>query len=77
MQEAMEDLRSEWDYAVEGFSSAEISNKWWSIVETKYTAAERKYHNQEYLKRTFELFNEHKDKIKDPRSVVIAIFFQK
>ncbi|KAF2355118.1 hypothetical protein FHG87_014123 [Trinorchestia longiramus] len=73
----MEALRSEWDAASSGFCSAEVADKWWNTITEKYTADDRKFHNQDYLSRTFCVFHENKDKLRNPQAVAMAIFFQK
>lgn len=73
----MDDLKCEWDAAVNGICSTEVSDKWWNLVKEKFSSESRVYHDHVYLKDLFEHYYNFKDSMERPLVVALAIFFHK
>ena len=51
------------------------SNRWWTIVQTRYSENQRYYHTLVHLEDMFQKFDIVKEKLTQPDAVALAVFF--
>ena len=69
-------LETNWREATGDFDEA-VCNSWLERIKKEYSNQKRAYHNQESLIEKLKLYQEIKHSLKNPKAVLLAIFFQK
>ena len=67
-------LRSYWDELTDGFRRMGREQSF-NLVYGSYFERHRHYHTLDHIKEMFAHFEEHRGKLKDPQSVIAAIFY--
>ena len=49
--------------------------RWWTELERRHTEPQRHYHTLEHLEAMFRHWDAHRDALRDPEAVALAIFF--
>lgn len=70
-------MEEQWQVVTDGICEAGVADKWWTVIKEKFSSKERTYYNDLYLTSLISLFNEYKEKLKNPQAVMLAIFFHK
>jgi len=72
----MASLEDSWKEATEGLDAA-ICDSWFTRLQELYSDEKRTYHNLNSLREKLNHYYEIKNNLKNPRAVLLAIFFQK
>lgn len=73
---AMASLEDSWKEATEGLDAA-VCDSWFTRLQELYSEEKRTYHNLDSLREKLNHYYEIKSNLKNPRAVLLAIFFQK
>ncbi|KMQ94620.1 hypothetical protein RF55_5216 [Lasius niger] len=71
----MVSLEDSWKEATEGLDAA-ICNAWFTRLQEVYSEERRTYHNLDSLREKLNHYYDIKGNLKNPRAVLLAIFFQ-
>lgn len=55
--------------------SGDLPQKWWGVIEGRYSEKQRHYHTLRHLEEMFQHFDKYFKKLNQPELVVLAIFF--
>lgn len=72
----MVSLEDSWKEATEGLDAA-VCDAWFTRLQEVYSEEKRTYHNLDSLREKLNYYYEIKGNLKNPRAVLLAIFFQK
>lgn len=72
----MASLEDSWKEATEGLDPA-VCDSWFTRLQELYSEEKRTYHNLDSLREKLNHYYEIKNNLKNPRAVLLAIFFQK
>ncbi|CAD5213750.1 unnamed protein product [Bursaphelenchus xylophilus] len=73
VEKCRKDLAKRWN-DLTSFVSDAIREKWWAMIDERY--APRPFHGLAHLEHMMQLFDTHKDLLKDRYAVAFAIFFK-
>lgn len=71
----MASLEDSWKEATEGLDAA-VCDSWFTRLQEVYSEEKRTYHNLDSLREKLNHYYEIKSNLKNPRAVLLAIFFQ-
>lgn len=72
----MVSLEDSWKEATDGLG-AEACDTWFTRLQEVYSEEKRTYHNLDSLREKFDHYYEVKSQLKNPRALMLALFFQK
>ena len=72
----MTSVESSWKEATDGLDVG-VCDAWLSRLQESYSDEKRTYHNLESLNEKLQHYADVKDKLKNPKAVLLALLFQK
>ncbi|XP_034948674.1 uncharacterized protein [Chelonus insularis] len=71
----MASIEDSWNEATQDFNT-EVCDRWLKRIQEVYSNEKRTYHNLDFLREKLRLYNEITSQLKNPKAVILALFFQ-